>query len=293
MSYTACPVWINPCAIGQPTLTSDQHPFRCHQGAPCSSGYYCHIGFDESTTACCPSQGDPCSLIVKEGRGTQSIQRWFYNQKTRQCQPFTYKGMGGNENNFLLREHCESTCPVWVNACPQGEAYLLPTGRPQQCDPANEDSCPETHWCHPGPDSTTTMCCPGRVDPCTTAKSEGEGPLQLTRYYFDASRRQCLQFSFRGIRGNANNFMTKESCEARCPVQVNPCPLTMNSLSNAHALLWNKTMPGNAMVSHWRDKGHNCLLSERFVDPQLLFISRHPNKIITDASLNACENPID
>ncbi|KAL6743014.1 hypothetical protein Aduo_016101 [Ancylostoma duodenale] len=146
---TACPVWINPCAIGQPTLTSDQHPFRCHQGAPCSSGYYCHIGFDESTTACCPSQGDPCSLIVKEGRGTQSIQRWFYNQKTRQCQPFTYKGMGGNENNFLLREHCESTCPVWVNACPQGEAYLLPTGRPQQCDPANEDSCPETHWCHP------------------------------------------------------------------------------------------------------------------------------------------------
>lgn len=108
----ACPVWINPCAIGQPTLTSDQHPFRCHQGAPCSSGfvcphtntvkiskiiansfrYYCHIGFDESTTACCPSQGDPCSLIVKEGRGSHSIQRWFYNQKTRQCQPFTYKG---------------------------------------------------------------------------------------------------------------------------------------------------------------------------------------------------------
>ncbi|RCN37571.1 Kunitz/Bovine pancreatic trypsin inhibitor domain protein [Ancylostoma caninum] len=235
-SSTTCPVWINPCAIGQPTLTSGQHPFRCHQRAPCSSGYYCHIGFDESTTACCPSQGDPCSLIVKEGRGTQSIQRWFYNQKTRQCQPFTYKGMGGNENNFLLREHCESTCPVWVNACPQGEAYLLPTGRPQQCDPANEDSCPETHWCHPGPDSTTTMCCPGRVDPCTRAKSEGEGPLQLTRYYFDASRRQCLQFSFRGIRGNANNFMTKESCEARCPVQVNPCPLTMNSLSNSVTL---------------------------------------------------------
>ncbi|KAK6013654.1 Kunitz/Bovine pancreatic trypsin inhibitor domain protein, partial [Ostertagia ostertagi] len=29
--------------------------------------YYCHIGFDESTTVCCQSQGDPCSLVVKEG----------------------------------------------------------------------------------------------------------------------------------------------------------------------------------------------------------------------------------
>ncbi|KHJ79003.1 Kunitz/Bovine pancreatic trypsin inhibitor domain protein [Oesophagostomum dentatum] len=165
---TTCPTWVNPCAIGQPILDADSRPLRCHQGALCSTGfvphrpllfkeasiinfrYYCHVGFDESTTACCPSQGDPCSLIVKEGRGNQGIQRWFYNQKTRQCQPFTYKGMGGNENNFLLREHCESTCPVWVNACPQGEAYLLPTGRPQQCDPRNENSCPLTHWCHPG-----------------------------------------------------------------------------------------------------------------------------------------------
>ncbi|KAK6753440.1 hypothetical protein RB195_012807 [Necator americanus] len=232
----ACPVWINPCAIGQPTLTSDQQPFKCHQGASCSPGYYCHIGFDETTTACCSSQGDPCSLIVNEGKGPHSIQRWFYNQQTHQCQSFIYQGMAGNENNFLLREHCESTCPVWVNVCPQGEPYLVATARPQQCDPSNEDSCPITHWCHPGPDSTTTMCCPGRVDPCTRAKSEGEGPLQLTRYYFDAAQRQCLQFSFRGIRGNANNFLTKENCEARCPVQVNPCPVTMNSLKSSVGL---------------------------------------------------------
>ncbi|KAK5976531.1 Kunitz/Bovine pancreatic trypsin inhibitor domain protein, partial [Trichostrongylus colubriformis] len=175
-----CPVWVNPCAVGQPILTADQRPFHCHQGAPCSSGYYCHLGFDESTTVCCQSQGDPCNLIVKEGYGTQSMNRWFYNHQTRQCQPFTYRGLGGNENNFLLREHCEVTCPVWVNACPKGDAYLLPTGRPQHCNPAIEDSCPQTHWCHPGPDETTTMCCPGRADPCMSAMSEGEGPLQLT-----------------------------------------------------------------------------------------------------------------
>ncbi|VDM62587.1 unnamed protein product [Angiostrongylus costaricensis] len=142
-----CPVWINPCSMGQPILTPNQRP------------YYCHIGFDELTTACCPSQGDSCTLEVKEGRGR----------------------MEGNENNFLLREHCEATCPVWVNVCPKGEPHLLHTGMPQHCDPLNEDSCPESHWCHPGPDASTTMCCPGRVDPCMSAMSEGEGPLQLTR----------------------------------------------------------------------------------------------------------------
>uniref|UniRef100_A0A158PC33 Kunitz/Bovine pancreatic trypsin inhibitor domain protein n=1 Tax=Angiostrongylus cantonensis TaxID=6313 RepID=A0A158PC33_ANGCA len=120
-----CPVWINPCAMGQPILTPNQRPFRCHKDAPCSVGYYCHIGFDELTTACCPSQGDSCTLEVKEG-------------------------IEGNENNFLLREHCEATCPVWVNVCPRGEPHLLHTGMPQHCDPLNEESCPESHWCHPG-----------------------------------------------------------------------------------------------------------------------------------------------
>ncbi|EPB67392.1 Kunitz/Bovine pancreatic trypsin inhibitor domain protein [Ancylostoma ceylanicum] len=181
---TSCPVWINPCAIGQPTLTSDQHPFRCHQGAPCSSGYYCHIGFDESTTACCPSQGDPCSLIVKEGRGTQSIQRWFYNQKTRQCQPFTYKalpnpctapprnpgegpfhatrwafdgstrkcvpfeyrGLRGNANNFLTREDCERRCPG--------------------------------------------------SDPCSQPLDRGVGSAGLQRWYWNPQAKSCMAFRF-------------------------------------------------------------------------------------------------
>ena len=136
------------------------------------------------------------------------MSRWFYNQQTRQCQPFTYKGMGGNENNFLLREHCESTCPVWINACPTGEPFLLPNGRPQPCDASVQDSCPMTHWCHPGPDASTTMCCPGKSDPCMQALVEGEGPLTLTRYYFDAASRQCLEFSFKGLKGNSVGFFS-------------------------------------------------------------------------------------
>ncbi|CAI2352758.1 unnamed protein product [Caenorhabditis sp. 36 PRJEB53466] len=233
---STCPVWINPCAIGQPIMSVEQRPFQCHQGAPCSTGYFCHLGFDDATTVCCQSEGDPCSLVVKEGHGNHHLSRWFYNQKTRQCQPFTYTGTAGNENNFLLREHCEATCPVWINACPSGEPYLLPNGKPQPCESDNTNSCPLTHWCHPGPDASTTMCCPGRVDPCTQTLAQGEGPLSVTRFYFNAQSRTCDEFMFRGLKGNANNFKSLAECERLCPVQQNPCPITMSSLKHSAKL---------------------------------------------------------
>ncbi|CAI5451580.1 unnamed protein product [Caenorhabditis angaria] len=231
-----CPVWLNPCAVGMPILTmNSQLPFHCHQNAPCASGYFCHLGFDDSTTVCCQSQGDPCSLVVKEGNGNYVMSRWFYNSKTRQCQPFTYTGMGGNENNFLLREHCEATCPVWINACPIGEPYLLPNHKPQPCSITSSSSCPLTHWCHPGVDATTTMCCPGRTDPCGLALSQGEGPLSVSRWYFNARTRTCDEFMFRGLKGNANNFGNQIDCEKACPVQQDPCPLTSKMSSLKHS----------------------------------------------------------
>ncbi|CAX65088.2 BPTI/Kunitz inhibitor domain-containing protein [Caenorhabditis elegans] len=234
---STCPVWTNPCAIGQPIMTVGQKPFQCHQGATCSTGYFCHLGYDDATTVCCQSEGDPCSLVVKEGSGNHHLSRWFYNSNTRQCQPFTYTGQGGNENNFLLREHCEATCPVWINACPSGEPYLLPNGKPQPCDSANVNSCPLTHWCHPGPDASTTMCCPGKADPCTQTLAQGEGPLSVARFYFNAQSRTCDEFMFRGLKGNSNNFKSQEDCEKACPVQQNPCPITMSSLKHSAKLV--------------------------------------------------------
>ncbi|CAJ0956979.1 unnamed protein product, partial [Mesorhabditis belari] len=232
----ACPVWTNPCSVGIPIMGADQRPMRCSHVSPCPPTHFCHLGFDEATTVCCAAQGDPCQVSLSEGVGNHVIQRWFYNQKTRQCQPFTYRGLEGNENNFLLREHCEATCPVWINPCPQGEPLLNSDNRPAICEIGAENGCPTTHWCHPGSDPSTSFCCPGNSDPCVLAKSEGEGPLVITRYYFDATRRQCIEFTYKGLRGNANNFLSEGACAERCPVQIDPCPITFSSLAHVVTL---------------------------------------------------------
>ncbi|KAE9417385.1 hypothetical protein Angca_009119, partial [Angiostrongylus cantonensis] len=222
---SSCLLWINPCAMGQPILTPNQRPFRCHKDAPCSVGYYCHIGFDELTTACCPSQGDSCTLEVKEGRGIQSLSRWFYNRQTRQCQPFTYRGMRGNANNFLTRENCEQRCPVLDNPCALGLPQMTVENRPQMCS-TGQNTCSAGYWCHYGATQKTTVCCPGRVEGlaiCQQSLALGNGDATLARWYYDAASMRCVQFYYRGHYGNQNNFLTLEECERTCPVFVNPC----------------------------------------------------------------------
>lgn len=58
------------------------------------------------------------------------------------------------------------------------------------------------------PEVETDICkLPKRPEPCF-----GKGP----RFYFDDVIGQCLEFNYSECGGNANNFMTKEECEARC-----------------------------------------------------------------------------
>lgn len=123
-----------------------------------------------------------------------------------------------------------------------------PDGRPQICNPkASLGSCPPQYWCHVGFSAETTACCPGGCtylqlnlatrdckssfadeDPCYIPQSSGTGSHNLERWYFDKSDFSCKTFSYKGIKGNHNNFLTKESCEKECPIFVNPCPDNQN-----------------------------------------------------------------
>lgn len=79
--------------IGEPLMGTNRRPQQCHQKSLCPEEYFCHIGYNDSTTVCCPSIGDPCVLPLNEGNGEQKMTRWYYNQSQRQCQQFTYKGI--------------------------------------------------------------------------------------------------------------------------------------------------------------------------------------------------------
>lgn len=118
--------------------------------------------------------------------------RWYFNPLTQQCQPCVYRGLQGNENNFLSKQECDNSClgrfslvllnnsfenlgslvyscPLHqhlqedaalclVNACKIGSPYRS-QGVVVQCSAANPTVCPAGYYCHVGADSSTSVCC--------------------------------------------------------------------------------------------------------------------------------------
>ncbi|RMX61274.1 hypothetical protein pdam_00007369 [Pocillopora damicornis] len=51
-----------------------------------------------------------CNLTKQPGNCRASSPRWFFNRKTKQCEPFSYGGCNGNLNNFLSEYDCWKGC---------------------------------------------------------------------------------------------------------------------------------------------------------------------------------------
>ncbi|CAK5043795.1 unnamed protein product [Meloidogyne enterolobii] len=63
-------------------------------------------------------QGDKCQLPIEPG-GTAQLPRFGYEPSTQQCHQFIYRGLKGNQNNFLTLEECQLAC--LPNPCPSGK----------------------------------------------------------------------------------------------------------------------------------------------------------------------------
>ena len=51
-----------------------------------------------------------CYEPMAEGNCSEKIERWYFNYKTGLCQPFTYTGCAGNDNNFNSTDYCNHAC---------------------------------------------------------------------------------------------------------------------------------------------------------------------------------------
>ncbi|VDN01758.1 unnamed protein product [Thelazia callipaeda] len=218
----------NPCATGMMLLTSVGTPQFCSSSNFCPQNYWCHFGARTDTTVCCPESGvNPCDLPLVKGTGEESLKRWYFDRSKHQCVQFYYQGKQGNENSFLTEDDCKKTCPVYQNPCGTGEPFLI-NNNPKSCN--STDQCPATHYCHVGANGTQNSCCQKIGDPCNLPMKQGEGESLLLRYYYDKESGRCREFAYFGVKGNENNFLTEEACEAMCPVIPNPClngkPLT-------------------------------------------------------------------
>ncbi|XP_048017168.1 kunitz-type protease inhibitor 2 [Megalobrama amblycephala] len=125
---------------------------------------------------------EKCLAEAQTGRCRASIRRYYYNKGT--CQPFTYGGCGGNQNNYETEETCMTTCTVTVIPSNQ-KAPVVPS------TPSFEETC----------------AVPSDTGPCRAL---------FRMYYFEASSQSCKEFIYGGCQGNLNRYGTKEECMSAC-----------------------------------------------------------------------------
>lgn len=59
---------------------------------------------------CVVVQLEKCEAKYQTGPCRASIQRWFYNKETGNCQTFIFGGCRGNKNNYPDEDSCKSAC---------------------------------------------------------------------------------------------------------------------------------------------------------------------------------------
>jgi hypothetical protein len=60
------------------------------------------------------------------------------------------------------------------------------------------------------------FCCPSRANTCVQPMDPGEKPpgdeaaKPIRRFFYNSATGTCKRFEFKGYKGNANNFKTKQ-----------------------------------------------------------------------------------
>ncbi|CDW53015.1 protein mig c; protein mig b; protein mig a [Trichuris trichiura] len=197
------------CKLPKDSGPCDQYVpkwFYKHEDGTCGRFYYggCHGNANrfETMEECqekCANRADPCTLPAVSGPCAGRDIRYFYSDKSRTCEQFTYGGCLGNSNRFATKEECEKRC---------GSRRTTPST--------------EGHTVDMGP--TSGVFSVSRIDQdikdakviCSLPRDTGPCRAYIPSFYFDQTTQRCLQFTYGGCQGNANRFTTKQECQAFC-----------------------------------------------------------------------------
>lgn len=124
-----------------------------------------------------------CLAPAQTGLCRAAFRRYYYNNGT--CQPFTFGGCGGNQNNYETEESCMTTCTVKV----------IPSNKKDTVVPNFPKSFEET------------CAAPSDSGPCRAA---------FPMFYFEPSTQSCKSFTYGGCQGNLNRYSSEEECMASC-----------------------------------------------------------------------------
>uniref|UniRef100_A0A8D2KZ22 BPTI/Kunitz inhibitor domain-containing protein n=1 Tax=Varanus komodoensis TaxID=61221 RepID=A0A8D2KZ22_VARKO len=102
-----------------------------------------------------------CTLPADGGLCFMLEERWYFDHEEKKCQPFSWGGCGGNENNFGSRPECESACSPYGKPridpraegllsrapcfCFESKRRFFYNGTSKACEPFTYTGCPWNH----------------------------------------------------------------------------------------------------------------------------------------------------
>ncbi|XP_026221169.1 boophilin-G2 [Anabas testudineus] len=119
---------------------------------------------------------DFCRLTHDEGKGPSFLYALYYDPISDLCNPFIYKGEGGNENRFQTERDCIRNCSANADATYPTEASKA----------------------------------------CLLKKNPGDCSGRLLSFYYDPIHDKCKGFYYTGCHGNGNRFSDYFRCNSTC-----------------------------------------------------------------------------
>jgi len=133
------------------------------------------------------------------------VKRYFYDETSGECVPFTFGGCHGNANNFASKQKCTNFCRDLKSINGIEEPFEV-----------------EKSY---------------RYKRCYMQDDSGPCNSRLPRWFFNAKTSDCELFYYGGCQGNRNNFGSKKSCLMKCH------PQGLNLYKNKNTVLFPTPAP--------------------------------------------------
>ena len=161
-------------------------------------------------------QGEICNLQKEVGPCKAFFPRFYFDKVVGECKEFIYGGCRGNANNFKTLDACQATCstcqlPKQVGPCKGFFRRFYFDKVAGKCKKFIYGGCGGN-----ANNFKTLDACQATCSTCQLPKQVGPCKGFFRRFYFDKVAGKCKKFTFGGCKGNANNFITRRACKAKC-----------------------------------------------------------------------------
>lgn len=176
-----------------------------------------------------------CESSFDKGPCGEQNPRWYYNATSGSCESFNYGGCVGNDNRYVTKDLCESSCPDEDNGTGNDQKDCTSESSTGDCDGyfprwffnTKAGICERFTYGGCGGNFnrylTYQQCedtCKPTVDytdeDCESQPDQGPCNQNFRRWFYNEKSDRCEEFTWGGCQGNANNYATKKKCDIAC-----------------------------------------------------------------------------